>query len=104
MSAQPLQNYQPKLIDLFKAYLKNKDLNALVKGVKELDATIRRHLRLSPKNKQSLWWRYFANDTGANMVTDLQTYLANPTSNNGKYTIECMEIAVNDNAAILYYS
>jgi hypothetical protein len=82
------------LYKLFKLYLADKltpdqlvsNLQTLCKGM---------------RNK-SYWWRFFANDTGAN---DWRSIRANLGSlRNSQYLIECMQIAIKDKSIIVYYS
>jgi len=82
------------LYELFKLYLADKltpdqlvtNLQTLCKG----------------KGNKSYWWRFFANDTGAN---DWQSVRASLGSfKNSQYLKECMQIAIKDKSIIVYYS
>lgn len=99
-----LQNYQPKLIDLFKGYLKTSDTTTLVKGLNDLDAKIKRDLRSSPKSKQGFWFRFSEDDTLATTPLDVARTLQNPNTNNGKFMVENMKYAVDNKSPLVLFS
>jgi len=82
------------LYELFKLYLADKlSPDQLVSNLQTL---------CKGKGNKSYWWRFFANDTGAN---DWQSVRASLGSfNNSQYLNECMQIAIKDKSIIVYYS
>ena len=82
------------LYELFKLYLADKlSPDQLVSNLQTL---------CKGNGNKSYWWRFFANDTGAN---DWQSVRASLGSfNNSQYLNECMQIAIKDKSIIVYYS
>ena len=82
------------LYELFKLYLADKlSPDQLVSNLQTL---------CKGKGNKSYWWRFFANDTGAN---DWQSVRASLGSfKNSQYLNECMQIAIKDKSIIVYYS
>lgn len=82
------------LYELFKLYLADKlSPDQLVSNLQTL---------CKGKGNKSYWWRFFANDTGAN---DWQSVRASLGSfKNSQYLKECMEIALSEKQIKVYYS
>ena len=82
------------LYELFKLYLADKlSPDQLVSNLQTL---------CKGKGNKSYWWRFFANDTGANDWQSVRTSLG--SFNNSQYLNECMQIAIKDKSIIVYYS
>lgn len=83
-----------RLYELFKLYLADKlTPDQFVYGLKEC---------CKGRGKKGYWWRFFANDTGAN---DWQSVRASLGSfKNSQYLKECMEIALSEKQIKVYYS
>ena len=82
------------LYELFKLYLADKlSPDQLVSNLQTL---------CKGKGNKSYWWRFFANDTGANDWQSVRAILG--SFNNSQYLNECMQIAIKDKSIIVYYS
>lgn len=91
------KQFGPKITALFKEYLDGK-IDALSLSHK-VDA-----FKRPTESGKSLWWRFFPQDTLANTTGGLLRGLTTESRVNGEHYKESMQIAVDTNSIVVYYS
>lgn len=99
--SKPTAEQEAKIREIFSGFHNKKiDEQKFIKKLRTIE-------NATKSGHQSIWFRYFKNDTGATTVDsierDLNT-LPNCYQNNRKYCFECIEIAVEENSLQINFS
>jgi hypothetical protein len=87
--------YKPQVLALFEEYLENHiDKQGLLDGLYEIEE----ELIAGRKTVKGLWFRLFKDSCLATTILDLANNLDCPV--NGRYTKECMQLAIDKPAGL----
>ena len=94
--------YRYKVESLFFDYLKNGDLESLIKNLYEIETLIEN--TFDDFGNMSLWFKFFDNDSAATTIGNINGDLSLPSNHpNHKYMKECMELALELNGEMQIY-
>lgn len=96
--------YRYKVEELFFAYLKDGDLELLIKNLYEIEDTIIQIAFNGVVDNKVLWFRFSNDDTLAATIGNINADLSMPSNHpNHEYMIECLELAIDLNGEIQIY-
>jgi len=84
-------------------YLKDEDLDKLIKGLRKIE----RHAynNITKSKDKSLWFKFFKGYTGAMYISYIETVLKDGTQANKEYLLECFRLTTSlDQEIEVYYS
>jgi hypothetical protein len=98
-----VKEYRSEVIELFRSFIDGKiDESKLLKGLQSINRKVRKSV--GADKYQSLWFRFFKNDTLANTPQSVYKSLTSAGHANRVYKIECIKEMLEIDGLIMYCS